>query len=1590
MEGDYVEMNVYDLNNSFLYQIYPFQNYRIPGNFKPGEEIYVNELEFSPDQDLQNLGLYTGTYNIEYNILRPKIVNTPNKIFFIKEISANRTEIRLSTNNISATTLSSGSLSFIDEFQSLGYFKEFYINLGGGVLIPASNIALDQNTTVPTVLIKLINPLPNNIAIQALASIADKISNTQLFQVSQTLDPVQVTYPSLRGPNFDLDIDNVRANPTDYYNYSDLTNSGTGVNSHLQSLLGAISSSVFDVNIDYTDYSNFIHFSSAARRLEGFKYKLESIEIYTANSASAVNNSNITSQLDAQSYQNQINEVIQSFDGYEKFLYYESSSYAWPKQTSTKPYINQSVTSSESILWYSDKNNLSVTYDENNQDYIIYALPGYINENSINEDLFKFVASIGQMFDDIWIHIKAITDLYQSRNSLTEGISKDLVYFALQSLGINAYTDKDGENTFQYLYGVNPDGTYLPATSSYETLVTASQYQLSGQDQQKGIYKRLYHNLPLLLKSKGTTRFVQYLNTIFGIPSTIMGYTEYGGVDKTTSTFEYEYDRFTYGLNLANNSYITTPWPYLIQSLNRTGYNDIKPDAIELRIKPYVTTPSSDMLSSFPTQSILFLNNSTYGFFSLDLIYTQTGSSDSIYSGSVGDFGYFKMTTVELNTLSTSSSISPTIPIFTTGSDGETSWYNILLQRRYPNKTAGDENTPQYYDLYVKNNVYGEVGHATSASLYIDGAYISGPITFNSSWYNEDPFGTVVLQVGEGNSYPGYIPSDFTGSLQELRLWSNYVSESAFNFHVLNPESIEGNTTSSAYNDLAARWPLGNDLYTYNHNTDTVISSVAPDQVSQIIDANFINFLNENNYSSFVETYYANAANSGYANPVADKIRIVSGSEYGTQLMPNKSIEVKPIIPTTKDIHLMDASLSPQDEIDRDIIANLGSLYSIDDMIGDPTGAGYADLTVLREEYFKKYINKYNYKDYIRLIEFFHNSLFRTLKDFIPARTNLATGIVIKPHILERSNEEIGDPTVERTNNLSQSIDTLFITASNGGNYTQPTYSYTIPGKAGPVVLTSDARDFYTGELPSASIFIHSEFNKANANPYIYFESDHTSSVSESFWNVGYNPLLNNVSQNQTSSRRQTLSLIGGDALFTSGSSYVTESIQYQDFTDHYARHTRGRYEGSKVSSLLYNQYSPGDSSYGKTSAIDSNTTRFAFFSEAIATGSGLMAMPERTNLYIRYLIDETGSLSELTKHNYDTLRENQKSNLYEVQRIFKSGETINVGLFDSQNPSRQSSLDGNKTIFAGGYRYEQLLYRTASEWLVYELDPNIYPNGVSVSTLYPPSQFNITVQYLGVVNPYYPVSYSYKFTITRALGPVSEPTTISYNYTANGGTSVQNGTVNMYSGQSTVEFYIYLGVSIPSGIIAYAVSTTNVTNYYDGIAADINAFLTLDSSDKTIISASFIQSVYYPGFVFTSSFSNLTTYTDTGIDRNFVINKGDLIRFQSASKFIVQEEYEIVDVYPPTSLGQYLAFKVNRPVHDVATSSATPNRIENYIFSNKIPDETNIIITHRKRDGQTSSGIAKNGNISLEVDDKIANVVGELKTGVLSTVLIP
>jgi hypothetical protein len=148
----------------------------------------------------------------------------------------------------------------------------------------------------------------------------------------------------------------------------------------------------------------------------------------------------------------------------------------------------------------------------------------------------------------------------------------------------------------------------------------------------------------------------------------------------------------------------------------------------------------------------------------------------------------------------------------------------------------------------------------------------------------------------------------------------------------------------------------------------------------------------------------------GIKNAVSNKIRlendtIPNGDTLSTFRSLAQNVEISQSY--TPNNNYLEVAFSPQNEVNEDIMDQLKA-FNIGEYIGDPrfrssSALSYPSLDNLRDEYFEKYISNYDLNDYVRLIKFFDNSLFKMIKDFVPARTSLASGIVIKQHILERN-----------------------------------------------------------------------------------------------------------------------------------------------------------------------------------------------------------------------------------------------------------------------------------------------------------------------------------------------------------------------------------------------------------------------------------------------------------------------------------------------------------------------------------------------------------------------------------------------------------
>ena len=140
----------------------------------------------------------------------------------------------------------------------------------------------------------------------------------------------------------------------------------------------------------------------------------------------------------------------------------------------------------------------------------------------------------------------------------------------------------------------------------------------------------------------------------------------------------------------------------------------------------------------------------------------------------------------------------------------------------------------------------------------------------------------------------------------------------------------------------------------------------------------------------------------------------------------------------TYDLNDLGIYFSPQKEINEDILYNLGNI-ELDDYIGDPrhqTSSKYNDLDTLKEVYFKKIKSghKYNIFDYVKLIQHFDHTLFKMIENFVPAKTNLKTGLMFEPHVLERNKHATFNPEIREEIKREGTITTGIGNSISGSN----------------------------------------------------------------------------------------------------------------------------------------------------------------------------------------------------------------------------------------------------------------------------------------------------------------------------------------------------------------------------------------------------------------------------------------------------------------------------------------------------------------------------------------------------------------------------
>jgi len=1020
-KGDYIELHIYNLNNQVIFSEDNFQDFTLTGfseeNSTVGKSILVD-----PEKILTSRGFNSGQFTVKLNILKNKIFNDSTLPFNITEISDSRREIRSTAPLIANNILDPAVSNFISEIESSVYFKEFSINLGNDILIPCINILLNKTPSVHEILLKTLNPLSPSIDEQLSFKIVEEIVDPIILSVDLGDPVLEDDSIDLLGPNFSIDIKQNQSIPSSFKTYDQLL--AYNITSSYQHLLSKLDDDgvEIDVNYDYIrplsssieesyHFENFTHFSSAEERLKNFEYKLKLIENYDAQikEVEAVGGSTANS-LTILNAKNDINtkkeNLIRGFDGYEQFLYFTSGSeYTWPKQTTTKPYIVYSVTSSNAKTWLGSGDSYNDNYggqllsaslfDKQNPYSLNELIPTHIKDNTDNNLYVSFVNMIGQHFDHIWTYIK---HLDQSNNSdHVNGISKDLVYYQLKSLGIETFDQFENADLIEYLLGEGTGSGNYDATNFFsssgvasETMITASnEGSIPKQDIAKEVWKRLYHNAPYLLKTKGTERGLRALMSCYGVPSTILNVKEYGGstpvsgplkdldTADTYKTFTYEKASLALKGDSGTDGFFIKTEAGSGSATYLDHYNNLE-KSIEFRIKPARLESNQHLFST--TSSLAHYNNH------LILVpYTGNDISSSGDSTQYGKLRYLIGNDTEVET--------DNFPIF----NGD--FWNIFINASKNGSTTNQNTEFGAYQANFNKNI-----HKYVTSSIIDSP--SNPWTFMFGAVNQYAFSHYFIGGITPNANSNYDSVDglrYSGSLQEVRIYNNeLLSDATLKKHALEPFMYAGNSISSSFDNLILRLPLGsNDLQdssSFHPNIDVNYLGMVDGVSSSISSPQF---------EEIVETHFLPTPDTIGISTTSEKVRIDEGTVDENMLSPTEKFETSTLDRQPQDFEDLGIFFSPTNEINEDIIYTLGS-FRLDDFIGSPlpseqTSSKYNNLKDISNVYFKKIKSRYNFAAYIKQIQQIDHTLFKLIEQFVPFKANTKTGLVIEPHFLERS-----------------------------------------------------------------------------------------------------------------------------------------------------------------------------------------------------------------------------------------------------------------------------------------------------------------------------------------------------------------------------------------------------------------------------------------------------------------------------------------------------------------------------------------------------------------------------------------------------------
>jgi hypothetical protein len=329
---------------------------------------------------------------------------------------------------------------------------------------------------------------------------------------------------TLAGPDFTVDAETRnKGRDAEFESLDEITQGKTFETSKnfLQSRISG--SKAVDLNVDFTDFDNFIQYSSAEERIKNFKFKIEKIYQTIQDLKSLEVPGGQTETL-----KREVESVIGSFDAYERFLFQSENGY--PKNDA-----GALVEPENAEQWFREITNRARIYDGQNDSALRKQVPEFVRENPDNEKFLLFVDMIGHWFDVNWLYIRHIGNVSStSENAFDpETLSADLSSVVAESLGFETFNGFNAEKFFDEIFDRNNIETLFDSTDVAEPdenrEVKNGKVNLTRYEAQQQVWRRFLRNAIHFYKNKAALDSVDAITNILGIPADSLIVRESGG-----------------------------------------------------------------------------------------------------------------------------------------------------------------------------------------------------------------------------------------------------------------------------------------------------------------------------------------------------------------------------------------------------------------------------------------------------------------------------------------------------------------------------------------------------------------------------------------------------------------------------------------------------------------------------------------------------------------------------------------------------------------------------------------------------------------------------------------------------------------------------------------------------------------------------------------------------------------------------------------------------------------------------------------------------------------------------------------------------